>query len=428
MKSGFLNEYFTGVAVKKIVPGEIHADVSNQHELNVNKSLLQLFGKPEEKVYYQTRFLFLNDFAEDQKEADGTMTWYDAREKNPKRSEYRLYFPATAAGVFGSASPGDSLFLCLKPDNAILLIIAEKDSAAEGQLYYLFGMEPPKHGIFESRTGFEGEDKQSAHVIRTVLEKIGIEYEEIEEKRLAGNLIDRFGTVLPDTETFSRYARETVTDADPLKDPDDALVKWYDRETALFKIMERHIIEARLKEGFVTEDGVDTEGFIKFSLSVQNRRKSRAGMSLENNISEILRCHHILFDRTPETERHNKPDFLFPGASKYHDPSFPAERLTMLGAKTTSKDRWRQVLDEADRIERKHLITLEGAISVNQTDQMHSRNLKLVVPKPIQKTYTPEQQKQLLSFECFIAMVIFRQLLACEEGLLTEKDFERFTK
>ena len=428
MKSGFLNEYFAGVAVKRVVPGEIYAAVSNQHEFNVNKSLLQLFGKPEGKVPYRTRFLFLNDFDEDQKEMDGTLTWYDARERNPNRSEYRLYFPASAAGFFSSATPGDSLFLCLKPDNTVLLIIAEKDSAAEGQLYYLFGMEPPKHGIFESRTGFEGEDKQSAHVVRTVLGKIGIEFEEDEEKRLAGNLIDRFGIVFPDTETFSRYARETVTDADPVKDPDDALVKWYDRETALFKIMERHIIEARLKEGFVTENGVDTESFIKFSLSVQNRRKSRAGMSLENSISEILRCHHVLFDRTPETERHNKPDFLFPGASKYHDPSFPAERLTMLGAKTTSKDRWRQVLDEADRIERKHLITLEGAISVNQTDQMRSRNLQLVVPEPIQKTYTPEQQKHLFTFHRFIIWVRVRQMQACEEGLLTETDFARFMK
>lgn len=42
----------------------------------------------------------------------------------------------------------------------------------------------------------------------------------------------------------------------------------------------------------------------------------------------------------------------------------------MLGAKTTIKERWRQVLEEANRIERKHLITLEPAVSVG----LHERH------------------------------------------------------
>ena len=58
----------------------------------------------------------------------------------------------------------------------------------------------------------------------------------------------------------------------------------------------------------------------------------------------------------------------------------------MLGSKTTAKDRWRQVLEEADRIKRKHLITLEGAISENQTKEIRSRTLQLVVPKEIPST------------------------------------------
>jgi hypothetical protein len=33
----------------------------------------------------------------------------------------------------------------------------------------------------------------------------------------------------------------------------------------------------------------------------------------------------------------------------------------MLGSKSTLKDRWRQVLDEADRITHKHLLTLSRA-------------------------------------------------------------------
>ena len=81
----------------------------------------------------------------------------------------------------------------------------------------------------------------------------------------------------------------------------------------------------------------------------------------------------------------------------------------MLGSKTTAKDRWRQVLEEADRIEKKHLITLEGAISENQTNEMISRKLQLVVPKGIQSTYTEKQQSWLFSIEDFLKLVKERQ-------------------
>ena len=122
MKSGFLNDYFKGVAVKRLVPGEVNAMVSNQHEFNVNKSLLQPFGKPEGKVRYKTKYLYLSDFDDEQKELDSIMTWYDARERIPNRSEYRLYFPADSVEVIGLSEAGDSLFLCLKPDDILLLL------------------------------------------------------------------------------------------------------------------------------------------------------------------------------------------------------------------------------------------------------------------------------------------------------------------
>lgn len=45
---------------------------------------------------------------------------------------------------------------------------------------------------------------------------------------------------------------------------------------------------------------------------------------------------------------------------------------TMLGVKSTCKDRWRQVLSEAKRIDNKHLATLEPGISENQTAEMQA--------------------------------------------------------
>ena len=81
----------------------------------------------------------------------------------------------------------------------------------------------------------------------------------------------------------------------------------------------------------------------------------------------------------------------------------------MLGSKSTCKDRWRQVLEEADRIKYKHLLTLEAAISVYQTNKMASKNLQLVIPKPIHKSYTIQQQEWLMDVSDFIKLLTQKQ-------------------
>lgn len=77
----------------------------------------------------------------------------------------------------------------------------------------------------------------------------------------------------------------------------------------------------------------------------------------------------------------------------------------MLGVKTTCKERWRQVLSEAKRIEKKHLLTLEPSISEDQTDEMKSDDLQLVVPKGLHETYKDSQQKWLLNLGDFISLI-----------------------
>lgn len=176
-------------------------------------------------------------------------------------------------------------------------------------------------------------------------------------------LLSEFNGGFPSTKEFSEYARNTVTDVDPIGDPDITLVKWVNREEALFKLLEQYLIKERLRRGFVVQGEVDVDAFIQFSLSVHNRRKSRAGLSLENHIEALLKSQNIIYTHTPITENKSKPDFIFPCIEAYRDLRYDSTYLTMLGAKSTCKDRWRQVLSEADRIEKKHLLTLESAIS-----------------------------------------------------------------
>jgi hypothetical protein len=91
---------------------------------------------------------------------------------------------------------------------------------------------------------------------------------------------------------------------------------------------------------------------------------------------------------------------------------FPPGRLTLLGAKSSCKDRWRQVLSEAARIPEKHLLTLEPGISVNQTDEMKQERLQLVLPKSIHETYQASQRNWLMSVSGFIDLALSRQTSA----------------
>jgi hypothetical protein len=81
----------------------------------------------------------------------------------------------------------------------------------------------------------------------------------------------------------------------------------------------------------------------------------------------------------------------------------------MLGVKTSCKDRWRQVLAEADRIEQKHLATLEPGISQEQTAEMASKNLCLVLPESLHSSYQKQQLKGIINLKQFIELVRQKQ-------------------
>jgi hypothetical protein len=105
-----------------------------------------------------------------------------------------------------------------------------------------------------------------------------------------------------------------------------------------------------------------------------------------------------------------------PSSAGYNDPDFDPLLLSMLGVKSTLKDRWRQVLAEAARIDRKHLLTLEPEISVAQTDEMARNGLQLVVPAGLHRTFTGPQAAWLMDFRGFLKMVADRQAGAGARG------------
>lgn len=403
MSRGLLSDYFRGVVFKTLSAVEADVLKSNQHEYNGTNALKRVLGLDQPKTFV-TRFLLLSDEADPVIE-DGALTWYDARARHPTRSEYRLYFPTNAVTI--GAQAGDGLFIARRPDDQIMVIVAPAASTVLSQLLWLFGMTEERGLDFELRE-YDGEAPETGFVARLVLEELGIEAEGADEARYDA-LIDRFGLAFPSTRAFSTFARDSLPEVDPRDDADAALLAWLEREEQMFRRLERRIVEERLKAGFNAGDVVDVDGFLSFSLSVQNRRKSRAGASLENHLETVFSAFGLAFQRGAETENRNKPDFLFPGALAYHDQNFSADRLLMLGSKTTCKDRWRQVLSEAERIPDKHLLTLEPGISVMQTEEMAVRRLTLVLPAALHQTYREAQRPQLMTLAGFVELALGRQ-------------------
>ena len=398
MRQGYLSEFFSGVAAKALSAVEADLFRSNQHEFNGTAALKELFGTGAGRQNFAARFIYLADDQDAPVTADGFLTWYDARESHPSRSEYRLYFPTTS--VSDQAVEGDLLIIAKRQDNSLLVVVASEGSTIASQLCWLFGLSATPDQGFLLRHEAESDNVRIDYAARVVLDEIEVEPVQ-EAPDWLDVMLDKFGAAFPTTSIFSAFSRSTLPGLDPRDDADLALIAWMEREEALFRTLERHIVGERLKSGFAD----DVDGFLSYSLSVQNRRKSRVGHALENHLQEVFRQHAITHTRTGITENKSKPDFLFPGVSAYHDASFPAARLTMLGVKSTCKDRWRQVLAEADRIECKHLLTLEPGISKAQTDEMKQKRLTLVLPRQLHASYTNKQQEQLMNVTEFIEHV-----------------------
>ena len=108
-------------------------------------------------------------------------------------------------------------------------------------------------------------------------------------------------------------------------DPDQMLLRWTDEEYRLFKALEEARYGDIVSRGFSTVDD-----FVLMANQVLNRRKSRAGKSLEHHLSAIFDENKIRYTAQAITEGNKKPDFLFPSEEAYHDMTFSVESCVPL--------------------------------------------------------------------------------------------------
>lgn len=400
MRFGMLSEHFVGAVAKQLTLVETITDQSNQHEFQGIQPFRALLGL-EDRRRIPTRFIRLDDESPPLSQ-EGFLSWSNVRKGKPRAAEYHLYYSTNA--VTEVMAIDDLMILALRADGRLLCLITPPHTSTASQLLWLFGLEAPTGRSVTVSHLQEGHDTALGFAARQILEQLEIEVDEPQDDHLDA-LIEPFGTTFPKTKVFSDLARTSLPEVSAADDADLALSLWIEREEQLFRRLERRIVAQRIEQGFLTNAGTDVDGFIGFSLSVQNRRKSRVGHALENHLEAVFQAQGLAFARGAMTENRNRPDFLFPGPVQYADSTFPAERLTMLGAKSTLKDRWRQVLSEAERIPNKHLLTLEPSISENQTDEMQAKHLQLVVPRLLHETFKPKQQAWLMDINAFTEMV-----------------------
>jgi len=391
---------FSEVAVKELTTVDIPGRGSNQHEINGTGPLRDFF-KTDEKIKGPIKWHY---FADDKEIAgeDGEFTFYDARLKSTDitgRTEWRGYYTGDFLSV---ASPGDILILAKTREGELHGLVFESGSNWLRSAAILLKLhELSRRYQVLSEAELRGAELELTRQL--ILEELGVAVPLSYRQNDEDLMLATFGKTIPDTKTMARFAREQI-EIDPA-DADTALIRWLERETELFYAIEKVLVQEQLDANF---DSVDH--FIAYSISIQQRRKSRRGFSLQHHLEAIFTASKIRFQSQATTEGKSRPDFLFPGQNEYHDVGFNVEMLVMLAAKSTAKERWRQVLAEADRIALKHLCTLEPGISVDQTEEMRRQRLSLVIPASLFETYAPPQREYIWNLNQFMEFVRGKQV------------------
>lgn len=291
-------------------------------------------------------------------------------------------------------------FPFLKPDQTGELFVFTKQSEEDYSGYFL----ETEEDIEEFLNTFGITPAQTNCLIDTG--KLGSLLGKREELAIK-EFIDGLSVEFPTSEDMSAAARRienTVHDRVEYiqTNPDRKIITWTDMEYKLFRALEYARYRDMIYKGFTSVDE-----FVKAANMVLNRRKSRAGKSLEHHLAAIFDGNCIEYTAQAVTEGNKKPDFIFPSQEAYHDITFSDNNLISLAAKTTCKDRWRQIINEADRLKDKpkYLCTLQRGISGAQMDEMQAANVVLVVPKPYIKEYPADRQERIWTIERFVKYV-----------------------
>lgn len=144
-------------------------------------------------------------------------------------------------------------------------------------------------------------------------------------------------------------------------------------------------------------------------LSASQHRKTRAGRSFEQHISRLLNDGGLFFEEQFITGN-RRPDFVLPSGLSLESDSRGNADTIILSAKTTLRERWKQLaLEKFDC--GLFLATVDDRVSSDAIDEMFDQRIFLVVPESLKtsKDTCYERKSNVLTFREFFDEEILRK-------------------
>ena len=222
--------------------------------------------------------------------------------------------------------------------------------------------------------------------------------------------------VIPDPGTIAAEARQQWLSAnglaklDPwvIETPGDAIME-ISRELE-YRLYRRHELRRRAAELLSILSGTDDiassvlRNYPQIDavfLSASQQRKTRAGRSFEHHIAAALATGRVRFVEQAVTGG-RRPDFVMPDLEQLNNRTRAREEALVLAAKTTLRERWKQVSSERLNCD-VFLATVDDRVAATSIREMAAANIRLIVPESLKRSDESHYKGQdnVMSFRDF---------------------------
>ena len=215
-------------------------------------------------------------------------------------------------------------------------------------------------------------------------------------------LFDKFKNTIPTNDLLIKRVLDRVLYGKPPKDIkiqfSDLLIRIHD------DIYKEYLYEQENSGQKVINDEIKKKGTISFNdldsflLSISQSRKSRAGKAFELIIENLLTKLGYPYSKQVVIEG-AKPDYVLPSEEYFLKQPLDSILLT---AKRTLRERWRQVVTEANKGYGYFLATIDDGISKNQIELASKNKIFIVVPRALKQSVPHYKESySVITFEEF---------------------------
>jgi len=215
-------------------------------------------------------------------------------------------------------------------------------------------------------------------------------------------LFEEFKKHVPDNDVLCKQAADVVLaekDTQEIKENFSQLFERMQEEIYRQYLLAQENSGQKVINNKIAEDGgIYFTDIDKLFMSIFQSRKSRAGKAFEYIIKEMFTRLSFPFSEQIVIDG-AKPDFVMPSGDFFKEKPLDSILFT---AKRTLRERWRQVVTEANKGYGYFLATLDEKVTKSQIEQAANHKIFIVVPKSIKENNEVYAEGyNVLSFEQF---------------------------